>query len=328
METTSSGEKSWSVALVLSIFLGPLGADRFYLGKAATGVLKLITGGGLGIWWLIDVYLIATDKAEDAPGLPLERRGRIAPRIRGLWLVPVCAGPLLIIAVLGGGIFLGVVSVIKNTGAYQVSTDFVSDHELVIAEIGAVTGFGFMPTGSVSTSRPTGAANFSITVKGLKGSGELHILLFKPFGEWEVARADFETSDGRHINLMTPSREVVAMVVRETLLEFDHGVQSKDFTALHASASELFKSQFTPRQLEEAFRNIVENDAFPTGFEDVVPIFDALPRIDENGSLRAVGHLPTQPKSVEFDLRYIIEPGWSTYPGWKLARIKVHLSES
>ena len=75
METTSSGRKSWLVALVLSIFLGPLGADRFYLGKVATGVLKLITGGGLGIWWLIDVYLIATNQLFRP--LPCPRPGRL-----------------------------------------------------------------------------------------------------------------------------------------------------------------------------------------------------------------------------------------------------------
>ena len=51
---------SWMAALILSIFVGTFGVDRFYLGKIGTGILKLVTFGGFGIWWLIDVILIAT----------------------------------------------------------------------------------------------------------------------------------------------------------------------------------------------------------------------------------------------------------------------------
>ena len=51
---------NWLLVLLLSIFLGWLGIDRFVMGRVGTGILKLITFGGLGIWWLIDVILIAT----------------------------------------------------------------------------------------------------------------------------------------------------------------------------------------------------------------------------------------------------------------------------
>jgi TM2 domain-containing membrane protein YozV len=53
-------DKKWIVALILSILVGGLGVDRFYMGYIGTGILKLITFGGLGIWWLIDLILIAT----------------------------------------------------------------------------------------------------------------------------------------------------------------------------------------------------------------------------------------------------------------------------
>ena len=43
----------------MSIFFGSLGVDRFIMGKVGTGILKLITFGGLGVWWLIDLILIA-----------------------------------------------------------------------------------------------------------------------------------------------------------------------------------------------------------------------------------------------------------------------------
>ncbi|HET7397859.1 MAG TPA: TM2 domain-containing protein [Intrasporangium sp.] len=38
--------------------LGVLGVHRFDVGKAGTGVLQLLTAGGLGIWWLVDFILI------------------------------------------------------------------------------------------------------------------------------------------------------------------------------------------------------------------------------------------------------------------------------
>jgi TM2 domain-containing membrane protein YozV len=44
----------------MSILFGSLGVDRFIMGKVGTGILKLITCGGCGIWWLIDLILIAT----------------------------------------------------------------------------------------------------------------------------------------------------------------------------------------------------------------------------------------------------------------------------
>ena len=55
-------------ALLLSIFLGELGIDRFYLGKIGTGLLKLITVGGGGIWWIIDIILIASGSMKDKRG--------------------------------------------------------------------------------------------------------------------------------------------------------------------------------------------------------------------------------------------------------------------
>jgi hypothetical protein len=60
--TSSSGaiKRNWVVALLLSIFFGWLGFDRFYLGQPIIGLLKLITFGGLVIWWFIDIILIAT----------------------------------------------------------------------------------------------------------------------------------------------------------------------------------------------------------------------------------------------------------------------------
>jgi hypothetical protein len=66
-------DKEWLPTLLISLFVGSLGIDRFYLGYTGLGVVKLITLGGCGIWWLIDLVRIATGSMTDAKGLPLKR---------------------------------------------------------------------------------------------------------------------------------------------------------------------------------------------------------------------------------------------------------------
>jgi TM2 domain-containing membrane protein YozV len=61
----NQSDKSRLVALLLCIFLGWLGAHRFYVGKIGTGILELVTLGGLGWWWLVDFILIVSGTFKD-----------------------------------------------------------------------------------------------------------------------------------------------------------------------------------------------------------------------------------------------------------------------
>lgn len=55
-------------AFFISFLWGSFGVDRFYLGKIFTGILKLLTFGGLGIWTIIDLVLIMSGAMRDKQG--------------------------------------------------------------------------------------------------------------------------------------------------------------------------------------------------------------------------------------------------------------------
>ncbi len=66
-------EKKKSIAALLCLFLGCLGAHRFYVRKITTGVLQLITLGGLGVWMLVDLIFIVCGSFKDKQGNVLRK---------------------------------------------------------------------------------------------------------------------------------------------------------------------------------------------------------------------------------------------------------------
>lgn len=64
--------KSKTTAIILSVLVGSLEVDRFYLGYTGLGILKLLTCGGLGIWTLIDLIRICTGSLKAADGSELQ----------------------------------------------------------------------------------------------------------------------------------------------------------------------------------------------------------------------------------------------------------------
>ena len=68
IDAINTSPNDWVVCFILVIFLGFWGVHRFYVRKIGTGILMLLTFGGLGIWWFIDLILIAVASFRDKEG--------------------------------------------------------------------------------------------------------------------------------------------------------------------------------------------------------------------------------------------------------------------
>ena len=71
MRSPGVSPKSRLAALLLCFFFGLFGVHRFYVGKVVTGLLELVTFGGLGIWTIIDFILIIVGSFKDSKGRPV-----------------------------------------------------------------------------------------------------------------------------------------------------------------------------------------------------------------------------------------------------------------
>lgn len=89
-------QKSFITTWLLSLLLGALGVDRFYLGKVGTGLLKLFTFGGLGVWALIDLIIILCGGITDKRRQPLA--GYSKHKILA-WIVSIV---LVVVGAIGG----------------------------------------------------------------------------------------------------------------------------------------------------------------------------------------------------------------------------------
>lgn len=56
------------LAFTLAVFFGYLGVHRFYTGRFWTGIAMFLTGGGFGIWWVIDVLILLAGRFKDGEG--------------------------------------------------------------------------------------------------------------------------------------------------------------------------------------------------------------------------------------------------------------------
>lgn len=71
-ETIIVSDKGFVPTALLCFFLGVLGVHRFYVGKVGTGIIQLLTFGGLGIWALVDLVMIICGAFTDKNGAKIK----------------------------------------------------------------------------------------------------------------------------------------------------------------------------------------------------------------------------------------------------------------
>ena len=118
--STKKSIKSGKLALLLCLFGGCLGLHRFYIAKIGTGILMLLTFGGFGVWTLIDLVFIVSNKLEDSAGNQL-----IFSTVKPIFII---FPTILIWLVIIFTIFIGIIFYVAN-GLTSVVTEQVASLE-------------------------------------------------------------------------------------------------------------------------------------------------------------------------------------------------------
>ncbi len=135
----SGRPKRYATAIGLSLAGGTMGIDRFYLGYVGLGILKLLTGGGFGIWALVDSILLLQGKLGSADGSPLEQSPNDKKYLKIaviVYYVSIGVTVLLSIGVIATSIF------IASTNPKAFSSQQSSTQELTRDEVYAKLSVG------------------------------------------------------------------------------------------------------------------------------------------------------------------------------------------
>ncbi len=107
------------------------------------------------------------------------------------WLVPGgCLGTLLLCVVCVGGIFLLVTTTIKSSEVYQQALEKARGNAEVVAAFGEPIEEGWLPSGSIQISGPSGTAELEIPISGPKNSGSIYLVARKSAGIWEFIKLE------------------------------------------------------------------------------------------------------------------------------------------
>jgi len=123
-------QRHYLAAFFFSFMWGTFGVDRFYMGYIGTGILKLITLGGFGIWTIIDLFIIMAGAMNDKQGqelLGVKEYKKFAQKT------------ILFYAIILGA-FILVNGILLILGAYQLITAFQDGSIPGLDQLQGVTG--------------------------------------------------------------------------------------------------------------------------------------------------------------------------------------------
>jgi len=147
-----------------------------------------------------------------SPPLPPSGAFPVQPRPRSWlernwkWAVPVLVvGCLLVLTLFVGGIFWGVMSIMRASYPYQLAVKRATESPAVATKIGKPLHLGWLITGNVNLSGPEGNASLSIPVSGPNGRGEIIVVGKKHGNHWNFETLEVDvTGEDEPIPLLEP----------------------------------------------------------------------------------------------------------------------------
>lgn len=127
---------------------------------------------------------------------------------------------------------------------------------------------------------------------------------------------DADASTGK-----VPSDEQLQELVKDTVLDFNDAIQSKDFTSFHSNISKPFQKQASPDRFKEVFAEFMDNNINFREVNDLEADFSDTPKVGKESGYTVLtlnGTYATSPRRTKFELKYIPEG-----KEWKLIFIRI-----